>query len=183
MGQRVQRAEDAVDRVRRAGGRRRWPRTGAARRSRRRTDAQLGEPVAAPRRARRSSPRRRSAAGGPGAGRPGPRRSPGRPRCQTVKSRCSVNAIAGSPSATARSQARRIVEESAVSHDQWVCTWLSGGGLVCRGAHRCGFSSVVPRSRAGGRSSVGAAAYCRRHEHRRAAVRARRPRRSPSCAS
>src|SRR5215212_7026926 len=46
---------------------------------------------------------------------------------QTVKSRCSVKAIAGSPSWTARSHARRIVEESAVSHDQWVCTWLSGG--------------------------------------------------------
>src|SRR5215218_2896731 len=49
---------------------------------------------------------------------------------QTVKSRCSVNAIAGSPSWTARSHARRIVEESAVSHDQWVWTWLSGGRIA-----------------------------------------------------
>src|SRR3954464_13947016 len=49
---------------------------------------------------------------------------------QTVKSRCSVKAIAGSPSATARSQARRMVEESWVSHDHRVCTWLSVG-LVC----------------------------------------------------
>src|SRR5829696_8163535 len=46
---------------------------------------------------------------------------------QTVKSRCSVKAIAGSPSLTARSQARRMVEESDVSQDQWVWTWLSGG--------------------------------------------------------
>src|ERR671913_1963567 len=46
---------------------------------------------------------------------------------QTVKSRCSVKAIAGRPSLTARSQARRMVEESDVSQDQWVWTWLSGG--------------------------------------------------------
>ena len=62
--------------------------------------------------------------------------------CQTVKSRCSVKAMAGRPSSTACSQARRIVEESAVSHDQWVWTWLSGGLITC------GFSSAVPRLRA-----------------------------------
>jgi hypothetical protein len=33
-----------------------------------------------------------------------------------------VNAIDGRPRATARSQARRIVEESAVSQDHLVCT-------------------------------------------------------------
>jgi hypothetical protein len=33
-----------------------------------------------------------------------------------------VKAMAGSPCATARSQARRIVEESWVSHDHLVCT-------------------------------------------------------------
>jgi hypothetical protein len=33
-----------------------------------------------------------------------------------------VNAIAGSPWATACSQARRIVEESRVSQDHLVCT-------------------------------------------------------------
>src|SRR3954464_4911131 len=49
--------------------------------------------------------------------------------CQTVKSRCSVNAMAGSPSATARVQALIIEAESAVSHDHSVCTRLSGGGI------------------------------------------------------
>src|SRR4051794_17496575 len=49
--------------------------------------------------------------------------------CQTVKSRCSVKAMAGSPSAIARSQALIIEAESAVSHDHSVCTWLSGGRI------------------------------------------------------
>src|SRR3954452_22846072 len=50
--------------------------------------------------------------------------------CQTVKSRCSVKAMAGSPSAIARSQALIIEAESAVSHDHSVCTWLSGGRIA-----------------------------------------------------
>ena len=41
---------------------------------------------------------------------------------QSVKSRCSVNAMAGSPCAIARSQALRIVEEVGVSHDHPVWT-------------------------------------------------------------
>src|SRR3954471_16394625 len=58
--------------------------------------------------------------------------------CQTVKSRCSVKAIAGSPSATARVQALIIDAESAVSHDHSVCTWLSGGRIapILRYFHR-----------------------------------------------
>src|SRR3954469_18520365 len=50
--------------------------------------------------------------------------------CQSVKSRCSVKAIAGRPSATARWQALTIDAESAVSHDHSVCTWLSGGRIA-----------------------------------------------------
>src|SRR3954447_14226649 len=58
--------------------------------------------------------------------------------CQTVKSRCSVKAMAGSPSATARVQAAIIEAESAVSHDHSVCTWLSGGriGPILLSLHR-----------------------------------------------
>jgi hypothetical protein len=53
-----------------------------------------------------------------------------------------VKAMAGRPRATARSHARTIVEESAVSQDHLVCTWLSGGRIAC------GFSPFVPRVRA-----------------------------------
>ena len=93
-----------------------------------------------------------------------------------------MKAMAGSPSATARSQARRIVEESAVSHDQRVCTWLSGavaiaslwilprrpqpprGGPFCRRALPTvvGMSTAAPPSEITGSST---------------------PRRSPSCVS
>ena len=80
-----------------------------------------------------------------------------------------MNAIAGSPCATARSQARRIVELSAVSHDQCVCTWLSGGLigelLLPSVAPLSPVSSPVHRPRARART-VGGAAYCRRHDHR-----------------
>ena len=89
-----------------------------------------------------------------------------------------MKAIAGQPQR--RPPARRrgaSSSESGVSHDQCVCTWLSGG--LAPGGIAVDSPPPSPGAARGWPVLSPGAAYCRRHEHRRAAVRDRPPRRWP----
>src|SRR5664279_2045358 len=68
---------------------------------------------------------------------------PASPSPHVVKSTCSVKANPGNPSSRARAHASSMVDESGVSHDQRVCTWLSAGSILkCHNALRV--SSAQP---------------------------------------